>query len=51
MTQDNVVNATLLSAGILVLSQVPSAFQINFWYGIVGAIVGVAIIAVREVLP
>lgn len=51
MTQENIVNASLLSVGILFLGAVPTVFNTNWIEAVVLALVGVVILTVREVLP
>lgn len=51
MTSENQVNALLLSVALFLSASLPAVFQQNFWYGIVDAVVVVAVVAIREVLP
>jgi len=51
MSKTEIVNASLLSMGVFFVGVVPTIFSTNFWGAIVCAVLGVAIFAVREVLP
>ena len=51
MSKTDVINATLLSAGIAFIGEGVNLIQSNLLYAILAVVVGVGIIAVREVLP
>jgi hypothetical protein len=51
MTQENVINATLLSAGTALITVGVAMLSTNLLYGILAVVVGVGVYAVREVLP
>lgn len=51
MTTTNTINASLLSAGVALMTVGVSLLQTQLLYGILAIVVGVGVFAVREVLP
>jgi hypothetical protein len=51
MTQNQQINAGLLSIGAFFLGLVPVVYPTNFWYAIVSAVVGIVAFVAYELLP
>lgn len=51
MTTNDVINASLLTVGAAFAAEAIKLLQVNIWYAIAVAVVGTAILAVREILP
>lgn len=51
MTQETIVNSSLLSVGTALTAFGVVIIQTNFWYGIVAILVGFGAYGLREVLP
>ena len=51
MTNTDIINATLLSAGVALIGEGINLLATNLLYGIIPIVVGVGVFAVREVLP